>query len=407
MTARLITVRVLGVAVSLLAVLIAIAGIPARFDALQRVCAAGSCGQFGAPPTPYLAHALHSMGLSLPTYAGYTIGVEAGFSVVYFILGVLLFYRARDTRTVFVAGMLVVFGAIETNLPDALAAAHPLWRTPVALLDALALASLTVFLYIFPDGRFVPRWTRPLAYAVVLGYAVAFLYPGGHLQPLNNPVSLVVELALLLLGAAAQIYRYRSVSGLVQRQQTKWVVFGLAVALVVSAAILLASQLTKPSNPLIPMAEDTLFSMVGVLMPVTIAIAILHYRLYDIDALTNRTLVYGSLTLTLGAFYVGSVIVLQTAFRAVTGQKTELGIAISTLALAALFNPWRHRVQGFIDRRFYRRRYDASRALARFQARLRDDVDMDRLREDIVSVLQETLQPVDVAIWLADRGPAA
>ncbi len=392
--------RGLWLAAAALAVSLSIAGIPARFGVLQTVCTGGSCGQFGAPLTPQMARTLHQLGLSLPEYAGYTMAFELISSLVSIVLGALLFWRARTPGTLFAAFMLVTFGALSTNLPDALATVHHLMQTPVALLDALALGALVVFLYVFPNGRFVPGWTRYLAVVAVVFFALAFLYPRGQLQPMNNPVSLLVEVVLLLAGVAAQVYRYRGVSGPVERQQTKWVVFGVTVAFTVNAGLLFVGVLVPISNPLAAMAQDTLFSLFGLLTPVTIAIAVLHHRLYDIDTLVNRTLVYGSLTVSLAAFYVGSVVVLQALFRAVSGQRSDLAIAIATLIIATLFNPWRRRLQVFIDQRFYRRKYDATRILLSFTTQLRDEVDLQRLETDILAVVSETMQPERAALWL-------
>jgi hypothetical protein len=398
--------RALWIVAAVLAASLSIAGIPARFHVLQTVCTGGSCGQFGAPLTPTMAQSLHHLGLSLSLYAGYTMALEVMTSLISVLLGALLFWRARTVGALFVAGMLVTFGALSTNLPDALATAYPAMQTPAAILDGLALSALAVFFYVFPSGRFVPGWTRIAAVTAVAFFAIVFLYPHGLLQPMNNPPSLLGEVILLLVGVAAQVYRYRNVSGTVERQQTKWVVFGIAVAFTVNAGLLVLSLALPASNPLVAMGEDTLFSLCGLLMPITIAIAVLHHRLYDIDTLANRTLVYGSLTVSLAAFYLGSVVVLQALFRAVTGQRSDLAIAIATLIIAALFNPWRQRLQAFIDRRFYRRKYDATRILAGFSTRLRDDVDLRRLESDILTVVVETVQPSRVFLWLPGREPS-
>jgi hypothetical protein len=137
-------------------------------------------------------------------------------------------------------------------------------------------------------------------------------------------------------------------------------------------------------------------------LPISFGIAILRYRLWDVDALINRTLVYGSLTISIAALYIGGVIVLQALFSAATGQSSDLAVAVVTLAVAALFNPWRHRVQRFIDRRFYRRKYDAARTLAAFSARLRDEVDMDELKSNLLAVASDTMQPSSVSLWLRE-----
>jgi hypothetical protein len=196
----------------------------------------------------------------------------------------------------------------------------------------------------------------------------------------------------------------------VEREQTKWVMFSLIIAI---GAFLLIGGLI-PNIPgitahpvqaiLVDLATQTAMGLAFLLVPVGFAVAILRYKLWDIDVLINRTLVYGSLTITLVGLYIGSVIVLQALFRAVTGQHSDLAIAIATLAVAAIFNPWRHRLQAFIDQRFYRRKYDAGQILARFSAALRDEVDLDQLTGDLLSVAHDTVQPVSAGLWLREPG---
>jgi hypothetical protein len=135
-------------------------------------------------------------------------------------------------------------------------------------------------------------------------------------------------------------------------------------------------------------------------VPIAIGIAILKYRLYEIDLLINRTLVYGSLTVMLALVYVGTIVLLQGLVRTLTGQESQLPIVASTLTVAALLNPLRRRMQGFIDRRFYRRKYDAAKTLEAFSVKLRDETDLDTLRDDLVGVVRETMQPAHVSLWL-------
>jgi hypothetical protein len=135
-------------------------------------------------------------------------------------------------------------------------------------------------------------------------------------------------------------------------------------------------------------------------IPIAIGIAILKYRLYDINLLINRTLVYGTLTATLVVFYFGGIVILQRVFVALTGQRSTLAVVASTLVIAALFNPLRHSIQSFIDRRFYRGRYDARKTLEAFSAKLRDETDLDALSDDLVGVVRETMQPAHISLWL-------
>jgi hypothetical protein len=156
------------------------------------------------------------------------------------------------------------------------------------------------------------------------------------------------------------------------------------------------------NNAVLNQLGDPLFFMAITLLPLAAAIAMMKYRLYDIDVFINRTLVYGSLTISLAAVYILAVIGLEALFRAVTGQSSDLAIAIATLAIAALFSPWRRRLQIFIDRRFYRRRYDVSQTLSAFTAQLRDEVDLDRLSGDLAMVVRETMEPTTVMLWLRE-----
>jgi hypothetical protein len=178
----------------------------------------------------------------------------------------------------------------------------------------------------------------------------------------------------------------------------KWFTSAIVVLLGGSLIFGAASGLTG-----VRWLEDVgfVFSMVGLAsLPATVGIAILRYRLYGIDLIVNRALVYGPITAMLVLCYLGAVVSLQAAFRTLTGQESTLAVVASTLAIAALFNPLRRRVQGFVDRRFYRRKYNAAKILAAFNARLRDETDLGILREDLTGVVKETMQPSPVSLWL-------
>ena len=282
---------------------------------------------------------------------------------------------------------------------------------------------------LFPDGRLPSKRWRPLVWfsgaLIVFESAAIFLTPGplelggirnpfgleGH--PWVNTVALVVLplLALCMVASAVSlVMRYRHSGGEV-RQQIKWIAFaGSLVGLLYFGIMSVFSALWLLSGPETP-ADLGTRSWWGVLLenvmvlsfagvPVAIGFAVLKYRLYDIDRLINRTLVYGLLTVTLALVYVGGVLSLQAAFRVLTGQESTLAVVASTLAIAALFGPLRRRVQALVDRRFYRRKYDAAKTLEAFNARLREETDLDTLSGDVVGVVKDTMQPSHASLWL-------
>jgi hypothetical protein len=229
--------------------------------------------------------------------------------------------------------------------------------------------------------------------------AVAILY---------SPPYLWALLGVVVLGALyAQIYRYRHVSTPTERQQTKWVLFGILLWLLLMGILFVPYSIELSLPPGSPLPWWTLVNSAGwwltmTIVPFSLSIAVLRYRLYDIDLLMNRTLVYGSLTAMLALVYFGGVAATQGIFRTITGheQQSQLAIVVSTLVIAALFTPLRRRIQGFIDRRFYRRKYDAAKTLEAFSVKLRDETDLDALSDDLTSVVREAMQPAHVSLWL-------
>ena len=267
---------------------------------------------------------------------------------------------------------------------------------------ALTLAPLLMLL--FPTGRLPSRRWRPLAWtsttagAVLLALVLFFDNPdqvGGAISIAAVAVVSVI-FASIFLSALSIVVRYCRASG-AERQQLKW--FALAAVLigVVTAGHLLFLDLLLPEALLTLLDAATITGLY-----VAVGIAILRYRLYDIDIIINRTLVYGSLTVTLVLVYLGSVIGLQYILRALTGQESQLAIVASTLAIAALFNPLHRRIQASIDRLFYRRKYDAAKTLEEFSAKLRDETDLDALNSDLVRAVRETVQPEHVSLWLRE-----
>jgi hypothetical protein len=200
----------------------------------------------------------------------------------------------------------------------------------------------------------------------------------------------------------SQIYRYRRSSSEAQRRQTKWVVFGTTLAIVGTfpTRVPLDFSLVDGDTPFVLLVLKVGFALSFLLLPLSMGVAVLRSHLFDIDVVINRTLVYGSLTATLVALYFGGIVVLQRVFVALTGQKSTLAVVASTLLIAALFTPLRRRIQGFIDRRFYRKKYDARKTLEAFSTKLRDETDLEALNNDLVGVVRETMQPAHVSLWL-------
>jgi hypothetical protein len=259
---------------------------------------------------------------------------------------------------------------------------------------------------VFPDGRLPSRRWRPLVWLIGAGVAIyvvdAALEPGGpdplgvELPPNVYRVLVVVGIVLFIVGilgaatsVALRLWRARGQ----ERQQLKWLVYATSVVVV---GMLGAVSIPPPLGDVF--WGMTLFGFAA--MPVAVGVAILRYNLYDIDLVINRTLVYGSLTVLLAATYYGSVAVLQGVFRALTGQQSTLAVVASTLAIAALFVPLRRHIQGFIDRVFYRRKYDAAKTLEAFSTKLRNETDLNALSDDLVGVVRETMQPAHVSLWL-------
>ena len=271
------------------------------------------------------------------------------------------------------------------------------------VLNVLNIVLLYMFLAIFPSGRFVPRWMGWVLIPASLAECVLLLPATPAVREHVPFAALENVLIVLLMLIAAQIYRYRSVSTSIQRQQTKWVIAGIGARILVLIGLLVpvafVPSLSAP-DALYPLLAGMVTSLALTLGPIAFMFAVLRYRLYDIDLIINRTLVYGSLTGILAAIYVGGIVGLQALARNVVHQDSPVAIVVTTLAVAALFQPLRSRIQSSVDRRFYRRKYDAEKMLAAFSASLRQEVDLQTLRDSVLGVVQETMQPEHVSLWI-------
>ncbi|HJT56307.1 MAG TPA: hypothetical protein VJ761_07430 [Ktedonobacteraceae bacterium] len=395
-----------------------VASIPAYYRLLLIVCTLPNHQQCTNPGqntpswqlTPGNVEALAHLHLSLSTYAAFFVALNVVVSLLCWGIGLLIFWRKSDEGVgLFVSLLLVFFGAIGFNdtFLGAYVPAQPslLLQILLYLIQNAAWAGLGAFLLTFPTGRFVPRWSGLL---VLLWLALNVLYPDSLGWP---PVLIAAEL-LLVLGSTFGVmaYRYARVLNAIQRQQVKWFIYTIAVTflfyIIMNGLPSLVPGLSLADSPyqLVFAISTTLIFM---FYPLCLGIAILRYRLWDIDVIINRTLVYGSLTALLALIYFGLIFTLQILLGGIIGSNNPVTIVFSTLVIAALFQPLRYHIQRVIDRRFYRRRYDAARTLAEFSGTLRHEVDLSQLSGYLLSVVQETMQPAHVSLWLRPVEPAS
>src|SRR6266699_362788 len=382
-----------------------VASIPPYYASLH-ILNASSSPSIGGQLTPQDAQTLEALGLTVDFYAWYTVLNGIVFECVFLVVGLLIFLRkSGDRMALFASFTLIMFpfsfsGKSLSTLPQ-----H--WLLAIKAVSFLSNVSFYLFFYLFPDGRFVPSWTRWLALGVVAFEVVNIFFPS---LPFNESLfPFVIFLGLTDSVVVVQVYRFRRVSTPLQRQQTKWVVFGVSVAIIGELSAIVVLFLVLPSffhsdrpEILSILIISPIASLLIYLIPISIARAILRSRLFDIDMLINRTLVYAVLTAVLALLYFGLVIGLQSLLRGLINQTTDVAIVVSTLAIAALFQPLRHRIQAIIDRRFYRRKYDAAKTLAAFATILRNEVNLENLSEQLMAVVQETMQPAHVSLWLRE-----
>jgi hypothetical protein len=267
----------------------------------------------------------------------------------------------------------------------------------------LFIGLIVFLLLLFPTGRLPSSRWRTFAWVSGAVIAAGVIWSSA-ISPdvgFNVPPS-PVQLSVLLLGgvAAASVVVGRRGARRVERQQIKWLLYVGPIFFVASGLHIGFYYFWLAEGSLGLWASYLLVIVGGLSVPTAIGVAILRYRLYEIDLIVNRTLVYGSLSAMLVALYFGGIVVLQRVFVALTGQQSTLAVVVSTLAIAALFVPLRRRVQGFVDRRFYRRKYDARKTLEAFSLKLRDETDLNALNTELVRVVRETMQPAHVSLWL-------
>jgi hypothetical protein len=321
------------------------AAIPVRYAELLTPCIAESC-----PPGRVVPGTLGSIqaDAGLGTYAGALVALDAAFALVYLAIALLIFWRRSNDRVALFASLsLMLWGLTFTHTMTALLDANHAWFLPVESVRFLGAALITLFFYLFPDGRFVPAWSRWLAAIWVLSQVPSYFWPGSALDFNHWPAwqYYIISVAFLGVMIGLQVHRYLLVSSATQRRQTKWVVYGIGLALAGYLLVLLSGFLMGPRPG---RGEYVLYAAAldGSLLPVPIAIGIsvLRAGLFDIDLLINRSLIYATLTGVVVILYAGSVFAFSWLARALTGQQTNsLAIVASTLGVAALVQPLRRR----------------------------------------------------------------
>ena len=349
-------------------------------------------GALRQPPSS-LAQELGRHGLSIPFYAFYLVGLRTLYMLVHLgIAGILLFKRPNERFAVFVSFFLVVMGTTFWPLAKLAAGQPAYWHGPRALASVLMSGSLLIFFLTFPDGRFLPRWTKAIAVLMLGLLVLENFFPQSRLSPNNWNASLSAVFSLFTLGVMiyAPVYRYRKFSNTVLRQQTKWVVFGVSAALI---GFFIFSQFVNNGIPLQSTAGLLLITgmmLVLLLIPISIGIAILRFRLWNIDPIINRTLVYGALSFLTILFYVLIVGSFAYYFRS---NETNLVISfIATGIVAILFEPLRQRLQRAVNRLMYGERDDPATVLIRLSQRLDSALAPDSILQTIVETLAQTLR---------------
>lgn len=404
--AWLIFARGMWFALVALTLILFLVAIPARFNQLVTITPQGDNALVLLSTQE--ADQLQAHGMSIELYALYFIALETVFAAIFGVIGLMIFWRkTNEWLAMFASLTLITVGVLIPATVRVLDTPQSSWALPVHLVQVLGWSSFFTCLYIFPDGRFVPSWTRFLPFLSAMWAVAWILIPAANVFNWHLPFALLVFSIAFGSGLLAQLYRYHRVSSPTEQQQTKWVIFGFVIA-VLSTLLFLTPGLVFPSlnEPGLPrigyhLLGITIFAIGFLSIPVTLNVAIRRYRLWAIDPIVNRALVYGILSVGLALVYGVCVVLLQQLFYTITGkQESELITVIATLAIAALFNPLRRRVQDAIDRRFYRRKYDAERVLAAFGATVREQVELEKLTAHLMEVARETMEPTSVSVWL-------
>jgi hypothetical protein len=396
---RLIVARLgtMGVATLTLAAFLPL--LPAYLSSLHTICAGAVCpvGQL----TPQAVQVLQAVGLSVNAFVASTLILALLALLMCWGVAAMIVWRKSDEwMTLLVAVMLVLMGT--SYFTHVLLQQPSPWQVLAILLEILTFGVFFLVFCLFPSGQFVPSWLRCLPISwIVWGLVTLSL----HKVPSFYSLHLVGFLGGLIAIVSAQVYRYRRVSSVRARQQTKWVVWGASIAMIGVLCLSLPEALFPTlvlQSWLYRLLDAPVLTLALFLGAFSIGMAILRARLWDIDVLINRTLVYSVLSASLAILYVGLVMTLQFLLWGLFSHTNDVALVISTLAIAAIFQPLRRRIQKGIDQRFYRRKYDATHILEAFGAHLRtrEDLELATLTQELLAVVEETMQPTHVSLWL-------
>ena len=409
---RLVIVRLLCLSLSIVSVGLVLASIPSYFASLHLLCTgtAATCSA-SRQLAPADLQRLQALGLSIDFFATYIIALTSLFALGYWLVAALLFWRTSDNPLALLAAVTLSIFPIAFNT-DPTSTLSSSWSVLAHVISLLGNVCIVLFFYVFPGGHFVPRWTRWVLIPTLAYWGSNEFFPQSPFNPFFRFPLLDFVTFLVVIGGmlVVQIYRYRRVSTPTQRQQTKWVVYGVTLGVGGFVLLILLRDFfpsLSPTGSLGDLIARAAMDGLMLLLPFSIGVAVWRSRLWEIDRIINQTLVYATLTVTLALIYAALVIGLPLLVHELTGQiaNSPLILVGSTLAIAALFQPLRKRIQQVIDRRFYRRKYDAARTLVAFSATLRSEVDLHELSEQILAVVQETMQPAHISMWL--RHPEA
>ena len=369
---KLILARVAWLAVVSLIVALFLAMLPAYYTLLQTVCTGATCAIW--QPTPGSALAMQKLGLSTGTYATIPLALTIATAFACFAVGAVIFWRKSDDWMALLSALGVV-GLSTVNVTWVLMVRHSPWQVLAIVLNILGNGLFFLVGSLFPNGLFVPRWTRWLLPCwLVTGIVYLFFHDVSFMYLVQN----LVWLAVVILLVIALLYRYHFASSPLQRQQIKWVIFGGCVAGIINVGLKVPAYLVPAlgqAGSFYQLVSQPAFIVAMLIIPLCLGLAILRYRLYDIDIIIRRTLIYSTLTVVLAVIYELSVNTLQSLIGGLPFiQGNQLAIVASALLIGFLFQPVHDRTRALIDRRFYRRKNDAAPTVAAFSATIRKEI---------------------------------